>query len=204
MNFASSNLDITYLAAGTGTGKSGNDAYFTINLAAKNWTGATSNAAGTAGYMPGAATGDRLKYLRGDGSWIALAPSISAGTEDTNKVKIIVGGENSSEYTIPFATTSSIADTAKYLNTNNVNSSFKHLEINPSTASYNYMVILLVAVQRTTNSCAQNYLNGRFFLYKTGGNVYDVVDINVNQVYNTLEYNLTYYGQDSPFVLCRC
>ena len=41
-------------------------------------------------------------------------------------------------------------------------------------------------------------------MYKTGGNVYDVVDINVNQVYNALEYNLTYYGQDTPFVLCRC
>jgi len=41
MNIASSNLDITYLAAGTGTGKSGDNNYFTINLAAKNWTGAT-------------------------------------------------------------------------------------------------------------------------------------------------------------------
>lgn len=104
INFASTNLTINYLAAGTDSGQSGNANYFTIKLDAKNWVGATSSAAGTAGYMPGAAAADRTKFLRGDGSWIALAPSISAGTENTNKVKITVGGENSSEFTIPYAT----------------------------------------------------------------------------------------------------
>ena len=110
MNFASSNLNITYLAAGTNTNQSGNADYFTIKLDAKNWTGATSETAGTAGYMPGAASADRTKFLRGDGSWIALAPSISAGTSDTNKVKITVGGENSSEFTVPYATNADTVD----------------------------------------------------------------------------------------------
>jgi hypothetical protein len=73
MNFASSNLNINYLAAGTGTGQSGNANYFTIGIEAKDWTGATSETAGTAGYMPGAASADRTKFLRGDGSWVALS-----------------------------------------------------------------------------------------------------------------------------------
>ena len=96
MNFASSNIDISYLAAGTDTGYSGSANYFTINFEAKNWSGATSSAAGTAGYMPGATSANRLKYLRGDGSWVALAPSISNGT-DTNTIKITIGEENSSD-----------------------------------------------------------------------------------------------------------
>jgi hypothetical protein len=106
MNFASSNIDITHKAAGTSSGQSGSADYFTVNLEAKAWTGATSSAAGTAGYMPGATSADRGKYLRGDGSWIALAPSISTGTSDTKKITITVGGETSSEYTVPFATNS--------------------------------------------------------------------------------------------------
>jgi len=73
MNFASSNLTINYLAAGTNSGQSGNTNYFTIKLDAKNWTGATSETAGTAGYMPGAASADRTKFLRGDGTWVALS-----------------------------------------------------------------------------------------------------------------------------------
>lgn len=103
MNFFSSNLTVNYLAAGTSTGQSGSADYFTINLEAKDWTAATSTVAGTAGYMPGAAIADRGKYLRGDGNWVALAPSISNGS-DTNTVKITVGGEDSSNYTVPYAT----------------------------------------------------------------------------------------------------
>jgi hypothetical protein len=37
------------------------------------WTGATSSAAGTAGYMPGASIEDRTKFLRGDGTWVDLS-----------------------------------------------------------------------------------------------------------------------------------
>lgn len=33
------------------------------------WTGATTTADGTSGYMPGATIANRLKYLRGDGTW---------------------------------------------------------------------------------------------------------------------------------------
>ena len=83
MNFASSNLGITYLAAGTSTGQSGNAAYFTIDIEANDWTGATDSVAGTDGYMPGAAIADRLKFLRGDGSWVALSQ-----TDHTHSVKI--------------------------------------------------------------------------------------------------------------------
>jgi hypothetical protein len=73
MNFASSNLNIAYLAAGTSTGQSGSADYFTIGIEAKSWTGATSENDGTAGYMPGATSADRLKFLRGDGSWVTLS-----------------------------------------------------------------------------------------------------------------------------------
>jgi hypothetical protein len=47
------------------------------------WKGATDSVAGTAGYMPGAASADRGKYLRGDGSWVALSE-----TSHTHSVKI--------------------------------------------------------------------------------------------------------------------
>jgi len=60
--------------------------------------------------MPAATSANRGKYLRGDGSWIALAPSISTGTSDTKKIKITVGGESSSEYLVPYATHSSTTD----------------------------------------------------------------------------------------------
>lgn len=36
------------------------------------WQGATSNGNGTAGYMPAPTSNDRLKYLRGDGTWQEL------------------------------------------------------------------------------------------------------------------------------------
>ena len=36
------------------------------------WAGATTTADGTSGYMPGATIADRLKYLRGDGTWQEL------------------------------------------------------------------------------------------------------------------------------------
>lgn len=75
MNFASSNLNIGYLAAGTSSGQSGSADYFTINIEAKDWVGATNSAAGTAGYMPGATSANRNKFLRGDGTWVDLSAS---------------------------------------------------------------------------------------------------------------------------------
>jgi len=97
IQFTSSNITISSTTGGV------------ISFTAASWAGATSSAAGTAGYMPGAAVADRTKFLRGDGSWVeliasgSLNPSISNGST-TNTVKITVGGENSSNYTIPYAT----------------------------------------------------------------------------------------------------
>lgn len=54
----------------------------TINLAAKNMTGATSSAAGAAGYAPAPAAGDNEKFLRGDGTWQSLAPTMFYWHED--------------------------------------------------------------------------------------------------------------------------
>jgi len=105
---ASGNLTIGYVASGTGTGQSSD--YFTVSIDATAWSGATSTTDGTAGYMPGAASADRGKYLRGDGNWVALAPSISTGTTDTKKIKITVGGETSSEYLVPYASNADTVD----------------------------------------------------------------------------------------------
>ena len=43
-------------------------------------TGASSNTAGTAGYVPAPAAGDHDKFLRGDGTWGAASASASGGT----------------------------------------------------------------------------------------------------------------------------
>lgn len=41
-------------------------------------TGASSSAAGTKGYVPAPAAGYQYRYLRGDGSWIALSSSLTS------------------------------------------------------------------------------------------------------------------------------
>lgn len=61
IQFTSSNIAISSTTGGV------------ISFTAASWAGATSEAAGTAGYMPGAAVADRTKFLRGDGSWVALS-----------------------------------------------------------------------------------------------------------------------------------
>jgi hypothetical protein len=67
----SGNLSVGYIATGTGTGQSSD--YSTISIDATAWSGATSEEDGVAGYMPAPTIADRLKFLRGDGSWIALS-----------------------------------------------------------------------------------------------------------------------------------
>jgi len=129
------------------------------------WKGATSSAAGTAGYMPGAAVTDRTKFLRGDGSWVALAPSISTGTSDTKKIKISVGGESSSEYLVPYATHSSTTDFFKAYTL------ASGTDINTVTDNKYY-------VQSQTNACAamvngpSGRTNGEMYLLniRCGGN----------------------------------
>ena len=71
IQFTSSNITVSSTTGGV------------ISFTAASWAGATSEAAGTAGYMPGAAVADRTKFLRGDGSWIALSQ-----TDHTHSVKI--------------------------------------------------------------------------------------------------------------------
>lgn len=84
MNFvATGNLSVSYLAAGTSSGQSGSADYFTVRINAAAWTGATDSTNGTAGYMPAATSANRLKFLRGDGSWVSLSAS-----DHTHKVKI--------------------------------------------------------------------------------------------------------------------
>jgi hypothetical protein len=74
-----------------------------------------------------------------------------------------------------------------------------------STSSYLYNVILLIPVLTTKNWSGLNYIDGKFLLWKTGGNVYDVININMNCVYNSLYYTLTSSGQHASSVkLCIC
>lgn len=50
----------------------------TLTLGAKTMTGATSSAAGAAGYVPAPASGDDAKFLRGDGTWQTVGGGGSA------------------------------------------------------------------------------------------------------------------------------
>ena len=49
-----------------------------------------------------------------------------------------------------------------------------------------------------------NYIDGTFHFWKTGGNVYDNVYVNLNCCYNVLEYYLESYGQGTDWKLVRC
>lgn len=70
--------------------------------------------------------------------------------------------------------------------------------------SYYEHVILLLPVLTATNWYGLNYIDGKFLCWKEGGNVYDVIEVNMNHVYNALEYNIESYGQNGIWELCRC
>ena len=73
------------------------------------------------------------------------------------------------------------------------------------TSSYLRNVILLIPVQTSTNWSGYNYIDGKFLLWKSGGNMYDIVEVNLNNVYNVLEYRLLASGQhSSSYKLCIC
>ena len=69
---------------------------------------------------------------------------------------------------------------------------------------YEYWVYLLIPVITTTNTSAMNFIEGTFNFWKTGANVYDNVHVNLNCVYNVLEYSLMSYGQGTDWKLVRC
>lgn len=89
LNFAAgNNVTISYAAPGTASGQSGNASYGTLTINATNtwtaWSGATSSANGTAGYMPAPTSAQRNQFLRGDGTWQSLnnysLPTASSST----------------------------------------------------------------------------------------------------------------------------
>lgn len=77
---AGNNINTTYIKSATISGKvitftKGNGSTFSIttqdnNTTYANYKGATTAAAGTAGLVPSASTANRLKFLRGDGTWV--------------------------------------------------------------------------------------------------------------------------------------
>ena len=77
-----------------------------------------------------------------------------------------------------------------------------------NTNSYLQHVILLLPVLTSNNWCGQNFIDGKFLLWKTGGNIYNTVEIGANCVYNTLEYQLRHAGLGSDdgtqWKLCVC
>ena len=92
---------------------------------------------------------------------------------------------------VPFTTTTNLYYVRKALDWN--------------TNSYTQNVILLIPVLQSNNWSGMNYIDGKFLLWKIGGNMYDVVEVNINCVYNTLEYTLTCSGQHAyQFKLCVC
>ena len=86
----------------------------------------------------------------------------------------------------------------------NDNTFFVNKAVNWNSASYYEWVYLLIPVLTATNQSAMNYIDGTFHLWKTGGNVYDNVHVNLNCCYNVLEYYLESYGQGTDWKLVRC
>ena len=62
------------------------------------WAGATSSAAGTAGYMPAPTSTQRTQFLRGDGSWVSLnnysLPLAASGTRGGVQIGYSESGKN--------------------------------------------------------------------------------------------------------------
>lgn len=87
--------------------------------------------------------------------------------------------------------------------TTNGNLYFVNKKVTWNTNSYVQHVILLAPVPTSSNWSGMNYFDGKFLCWKTGGNMYDVVEVNFNCVYNTLRYNLQAYGDyGSSWKLC--
>ena len=85
-----------------------------INTTYEIFTGATASTNGTSGLVPSPIIGDDVKYLRGDGTWSAVAaetittdPVLEAAND---KISVTVGGKKSNELTVPFATNSTNSD----------------------------------------------------------------------------------------------
>ena len=85
-----------------------------INTTYEIFTGATMSTNGTSGLVPSPIIGDDVKYLRGDGTWSAVAaetittdPVLEAAND---KISVTVGGKKSNELTVPFATNSTNSD----------------------------------------------------------------------------------------------
>lgn len=70
--------------------------------------------------------------------------------------------------------------------------------------SYLQHVILLFPVPQSATYCGHNYVDGRFFCRKTGGNVYDTIEISANCVYSSLKYHLEQFGDHPTAELCVC
>lgn len=76
------------------------------------FSGATTDEAGTGGTVPAPAAGDQEKFLKGDGSWAAVADTKVTNTLDTTTKAYITGTTSSSSNT-----GTQVFDTGVYLDT---------------------------------------------------------------------------------------
>ena len=108
--------------------------------------------------------------------------------------------------TSPFATQGGLSANSNknYPFNTDANTFYVNKAVNWNSASYYEWVYLLLPVLTSTNMSALNYIEGTFNFWKTGGNVYDNVKLNLNCCYNCLEYYLDSYGQDTNWKLVTC
>lgn len=112
------------------------------------------------------------------------------------------GGTITGALTVNGALTANATTKTPFSTTGNLN--FVNRKLDWNANSYIQNVILLIPVLTSTNWSGYNYIDGKFLCWKTGGNVYDVVEINMNCVYNNLRYHLEFYGDHPTWELCIC
>ena len=124
--------------------------------------------------------------------------SLGASPEHTHPYLSLSGGTltgdfaANSETKTPYSLTTKLNHVRKNLNWSNgiENSYIEH-------------VIPLIPVPTAKNWIGINYIDGKFLMWKKGGNVYDVVEVNLNCVYNVLYYTFTCSGNHSgSYGLC--
>lgn len=110
----------------------------------------------------------------------------------------ILDASNYTNYTIQKNT-----DKLPFRLANDLNFVNKSLVWNDS--SYYYWVYLLCPCLTATNQSVTNYLVGTFYLFKNGANIFDTVQINLNNCYNALRYYIYAYGDYSTgWHLVKC
>lgn len=116
--------------------------------------------------------------------------------------KVAISDTTSTELGYVHGVTSAIQTQLNSKISNSGDYTNKYLSWNSSSHLQN--VILLIPVLQSNNWFGFNYIDGRFFLWKTGGNVYDVINVNANCVYDSLRYHLETFGDHPTATLCVC